>query len=78
MMTPDERRAMIDAGYCRISWKHRMVSRIDRSDWKKACSYGADYYRRVLSKDVRTVGAADIKAFPPSMTGPKDYKELVL
>lgn len=66
---------LIKAGYRVTSRKHRMVSRIDRADWKEvmakthvngmkwvlALGEGSaeDYYRRCISNDTLTVSSIE-------------------
>ena len=63
----------IDAGYRCVSRKHRIVKRIDRSDWAEHTPQGkynrdcADWYRRCRSKDAAVISTdAVCKRIPTS------------
>jgi len=71
---------LIAKGYRRISIRHKMISRIDREDWREHLakklycpitegdtrSCWEDYYRRGVSKDVIVVSDEIIALIPTS------------
>lgn len=73
---------LIAMGYCRVSGKYGLVSRIDRPDWNKALlnqrieCHCADFYRRVFSRDIVTVNKSDVSKFPSSSESEITYVEV--
>lgn len=79
-------------GYCRVSNKYGIVSRIDRADWweelerrlqqnmpirtEAETGRWADHYRRGISEDTLEVGPEIAQHVPQSMWNPTAYIEV--
>ena len=61
-------------GYRVVSRRHRLVSRIDRHDWKDL-HVNSDFYRRCISKDVLKVPASYLPKIPNSGNSDVGYIE---
>jgi hypothetical protein len=89
ILNPEKIERLKKRGYCRISRKFGLLSRIDCNNWRERLAAGhvrgmdwvkllgdksaADYYRRCASKDHLEVGKDAGLKFPTSGDGPTEY-----
>jgi len=72
---------LAEMGYRRVSNRFRIVSRVDRPDWKMDNGHGhtldADYYRRVVSQDcIEGVPGSAFVLVPNSTHDATEYVEV--
>jgi len=64
-------------GYCIVSRKYRIASRIDRPDWREHCpesNNDADLYRRCYSKDNIFVPSSFVGKLKSSNNGYPEFR----